>query len=320
MTGEEKFVKDIKSYTSKYVTFGDGTKGQIIGVGKLINNSLPKLDNVLFVKGIKANLISISQLSDQGLKIDFTKNECLVTNDKGEEVMKGTRSENNCYLWVPHKTSKHITYPVSQVDKARLFPPKLIIKEDTYDEGQINKQIQKTQPLLQQQATPKDWDVESYVVTSGSRMIDYVSDENKDNWKSTSDVYFSRHNHLISGLNEKQRSIALSIAKAKLDTKESNCSRLVETNQMMREYNVKQDGLTSYCDNKSDINISKNPIQLNRIKHINVYHNFIKEETLVTLKNVATENQLANIYIKALDARKYEGLRGKLGICLLNNQ
>jgi hypothetical protein len=90
--------------------------------------------------------------------------------------------------------------------------------------------------------------------------------------------------------------------------------------QMMSEYNVKQHGLTSYCDNKSAINISKNPIQLNRIKHINVCHNFIREDTLVTFKDVATENQLADIYIKALDARKYEGLRGKLGICLLNDQ
>jgi hypothetical protein len=275
-----------------------------MGVGKLINNSLPKLDNVLLVKGLKTNLISISQLSDQGLKVDFTKSECLVTNDKGEEVMKGTRSENNCYLWIPHKTSKQTTYPVSQVDKARLSPPKLIVKEHTYDEGQINKQLQKTQPLLQQQATPKDWDVESHVVTSGSRMIDYVPDENKNNWNSTSDVYFSRHNHLISGLNEKQRSIALSIAKAKLDTKESNCSRLVETNQMMREYNVKQDGLTSYCDNKSANNISKIPIQHYRIKHIDVCHNFVREDTLVTLKNVAIENQLADICIKALGARK----------------
>ncbi|KAK2456170.1 gag-protease polyprotein [Trifolium repens] len=144
MTGEERFLEDIKSYTSRYVTFGDGVKGQIMGVGKLISNSLPKLDNVLFVKGLKVNLISISQLSDQGLKVDFTKNECLVTNDKGEVLMKGTRSEDNCYLWVPHKTTKPTTCPVSQIDEARLSPPKLIIKEeDIYDEGQIDKQIQK---------------------------------------------------------------------------------------------------------------------------------------------------------------------------------
>jgi hypothetical protein len=115
-------------------------------------------------------------------------------------------------------------------------------------------------------------------------------------------------------------SAALSTTKTVYGTDESNCSQLFEMKQMMSEYNVKQDGLTSYCDNKSAISISKTPIQFNRIKHINVCHNFVREDTLVTLKNVATENQLADIYIKALDARKDEGLRGKLGIFLLNDQ
>ena len=98
MTGDERFLVDIKSYTSSYVTFGDGAEGQIMGIGKLINNGLPRLDNVLIVRGLKANLISISQLSDQGLKVDFSKNECLVTNDKGELLMKVARSKDNCYL------------------------------------------------------------------------------------------------------------------------------------------------------------------------------------------------------------------------------
>jgi hypothetical protein len=43
-----------------------------MGIGKLQYSGLPKLDDVLLVKGLKANLISISQLCDQGLKVDFT--------------------------------------------------------------------------------------------------------------------------------------------------------------------------------------------------------------------------------------------------------
>ena len=120
MTGEERFLVDIKSYTSSYVTFGDGVKGQIMGVGKLISNSLPKLDNVLFVKRLRVNLISISQLSDQGLKVDFSKNECLVTNDKGDLLMKGARSKDNCCLWVPQETTHSTTCLISQEDETRL--------------------------------------------------------------------------------------------------------------------------------------------------------------------------------------------------------
>jgi hypothetical protein len=93
--------------------------------------------------------------------------------------------------------------------------------------------------------------------------------------------------------------------------------------QMLSEYNVEQDVLTLYCDNMSAINISKNPIQHSRTKHIDIRHHFIRdlvEDKVVTLKHVATDNQLADIFTKALYANKFETLRGKLGICLLDDQ
>ncbi|KAK2396391.1 hypothetical protein QL285_058047 [Trifolium repens] len=201
MTSKERFLVDIKSYTSSYVTFGDGVKEQIMGVGKLINNGLPKLDNVLLVKGLKVNLISIRQLSDQGLKVDFSKNECLVTNDKSELLMKGARSEDNCYLWVPQETTQSTT---CQEDEARLWhqsykhlslkkmkklvskedirgPPKLSIEEgDICGEGQIDKQIQKSLPIFQQQVASKVHDVKPYVVTSVSLPKDSEVEENSE--------------------------------------------------------------------------------------------------------------------------------------------
>jgi len=36
----------------------------------------------------------------------------------------------------------------------------------------------------------------------------------------------------------------------------------------------------------------------------------------VTLEHVDTKEQLADIFTKALDAKEFEKLRGKLGICL----
>jgi hypothetical protein len=73
MTGVKKYLVDIKSYSTSFVTFGEGAKGEIKGVGKLVCTGLLKLDDVLLVKGLTANLISISQLCDQGLKVNFTK-------------------------------------------------------------------------------------------------------------------------------------------------------------------------------------------------------------------------------------------------------
>jgi hypothetical protein len=67
MTGNENYFEYIYPCEKGYVTFGDDGKGKIRGKGKLIRNNLPNLDNVLFVEGLYSNLISISQLCDQGL-------------------------------------------------------------------------------------------------------------------------------------------------------------------------------------------------------------------------------------------------------------
>ena len=87
--------------------------------------------------------------------------------------------------------------------------------------------------------------------------------------------------------------------------------------KMLTEYNVTEDVMTLYCDNLSAINISKNPIQHSRTKHIDIRHHFIRdlvEEKVIKLEHVATELQLADIFTKALDASQFENLRGKLGI------
>ena len=90
--------------------------------------------------------------------------------------------------------------------------------------------------------------------------------------------------------------------------------------QMLKEYNVEQDVMTLYCDNMSAINISKNPVQHSRTKHIDIRHHYIRdlvEDKVITLEHVATEEQVADIFTTALDANQFEKLRGKLGICLL---
>ena len=64
MTGMDNFLRNVRPYAKSYVTFGDGAKGKIVGIGDLVSEGSPRLNNVLFVKGLAANLISISQLCD----------------------------------------------------------------------------------------------------------------------------------------------------------------------------------------------------------------------------------------------------------------
>ena len=60
------------------VIFGDNNKGKVIGIGMVGNILKPLIENVLLVKGLKHNLLSISQLCDKGYKIIFEKDACLI--------------------------------------------------------------------------------------------------------------------------------------------------------------------------------------------------------------------------------------------------
>jgi hypothetical protein len=142
-----------------------------------------------------------------------------------------------------------------------------------------------------------------------------------DDEKSTSGGCFFLGSNLISWFSKKQNCVSLSTAEAEYIAAGSSCSQLLWMKQMLSEYNVEQDVMTLYCDNLSAINISKNPIQHSRTKYIDIRHHFIRdlvEENVVTLEHVATDEQLADIFTKALDANKFEMLRGKLGICLFD--
>ena len=72
------------------------------------------------------------------------------------------------------------------------------------------------------------------------------------------------------------------------------------------------------CDNTSAINLSKNPIQHSRTKHIKIRHHFIREYVAnkdITLEYINTEKQLADIFIKPLVEERFSTLRRELGLC-----
>jgi hypothetical protein len=73
-----------------------------------------------------------------------------------------------------------------------------------------------------------------------------------------------------------------------------------------------------HYDNTSAINISKNPFQHSRTKHIDIRPHFIRdlvESQVVSLSFIPTDSQLANILTKPLDGSRFESLRKAIGIC-----
>lgn len=73
-----------------------------------------------------------------------------------------------------------------------------------------------------------------------------------------------------------------------------------------------------YYDNKVAIDISQNPVQHDRTKHIEVDQHFIKkklEAKLITFRVVPTEEQLADVLTKAVSSKAFQDPLSKLGIC-----
>ena len=69
---------DLKPHKGGEVSFRDIGKGEISGLGKIGIPSLVSIDNVLYVKGLKYNLLSISQFYDSGYIVSFNKGKCIV--------------------------------------------------------------------------------------------------------------------------------------------------------------------------------------------------------------------------------------------------
>ena len=143
---------------------------------------------------------------------------------------------------------------------------------------------------------------------------------NVDDRKSTTGGCFYLENNLVSWYSKKQNSISLSTAEAEYIATGSCCTQLLWMKQMLADYSIVQDTLIIYCDNTSAINISKNPIQHSKTKHIDIHHHFIRElveNKIIVIEHVATEKQLTDIFTKALDTSRFDSLRKSLGICIV---
>ena len=60
MTGDQSLFKVFESKKGGNATFGDGSKSQIKGKGIISLPELPDIANVLYVEGLRVNLLSIS--------------------------------------------------------------------------------------------------------------------------------------------------------------------------------------------------------------------------------------------------------------------
>ena len=101
MTGDCNLFKNFESKKGCNVTFSDGRKSQIKGKGIISLLGLPDIANVLYVEGLRVNLLSISQICDKKFMVLFSKGKCLVLNELSEQLISRIWTLDNCYGLVP---------------------------------------------------------------------------------------------------------------------------------------------------------------------------------------------------------------------------
>ncbi|KAF7151181.1 hypothetical protein RHSIM_Rhsim02G0176400 [Rhododendron simsii] len=135
--------------------------------------------------------------------------------------------------------------------------------------------------------------------------------------KSTSGTCQFLGHSLVSWFSKKQHSVALSTAEAEYVAVGSCCAQVLWMKQQLEDFGLFFDHIPIKCDNTSAINLSKNPIQHSRTKHIDIRHHFIRDHVQrgdVVIDFVRTDNQLADIFTKPLSEDRFCSIRRELGM------
>jgi len=99
----------------------------------------------------------------------------------------------------------------------------------------------------------------------------------KINRKSTSETCHLLGSSLIFWYSKKQAYVTLSTTEAEYIVAGSCCAQSLWIKQQLSDFGLNLSHIPLLCDNTSAINLTKNPIQHSRTKHIEIHHHFIKD-------------------------------------------
>ena len=92
--------------------------------------------------------------------------------------------------------------------------------------------------------------------------------------------------------------------------------------QQLSDFGLNLYRIPLFCDNTSVINLTRNPVQHSITKHIEIRHHFIKDHVNngdCEIQFVVSEKQLADLFTKPLNKKRFNFLRTELGIIDLSS-
>ncbi|GJS10036.1 retrovirus-related pol polyprotein from transposon TNT 1-94 [Tanacetum coccineum] len=158
---------------------------------------------------------------------------------------------------------------------------------------------------------PKGTGIETVVYADSDHAGDYVDR------KSTSGVCTFMGCCLTSWFAKKQTALAISTTEAEYVSTEKACQQTLWMKQAFIDYGIRLDDVLIMCKNKGVIDLSKNPVQHSRTKHIEICHHFLRDNVQkgnISIEKVASEDNIADIFTKPLKREVFNYLRLGLGM------
>ncbi|GJR72016.1 retrovirus-related pol polyprotein from transposon TNT 1-94 [Tanacetum coccineum] len=111
--------------------------------------------------------------------------------------------------------------------------------------------------------------------------------------------------------------LAISTTEAEYVSAGKACQQALWMKQALVDYGVRLDDIPIMCDNKGAIDLSKNPVQHSRTKHIEIRHHFLRDNIQkgnISIEKVSSEDNIADILTKPLKREPFNYLRLGLGM------
>lgn len=147
---------------------------------------------------------------------------------------------------------------------------------------------------------------------------DYARDV--EDRKSTSGYVFLLSSGAVTWSSKKQPVVTLSTTEAEFIAAASCTCQSVWMRRILEKLRHEQSECTDvFCDNSSEIKLSKNPVMHGRSKHIDVRFHFLRDLTkdgVVKLEHCGSKDRLADIMTNPLRLEVFMRLRELLGVCL----
>jgi hypothetical protein len=125
--------------------------------------------------------------------------------------------------------------------------------------------------------------------------------------------------NLVSWPAKWQTVVSCSSAKAKYHAVANGVAEATWLRQLLHELQTPPSRCTLvYCDNISAIHLSTNPVQHQRIKHVEIDLHFVREKVTicqVRVLHVPTTSHFTDIFKKGLISSVFNEFRSSLNIC-----